>query len=122
MISRPWQPNAGFAIVGTTVNRGAQCALPLSGGPRCRPVCELRQARTRIATQRTVSLFDFLAFTLRGPMSGASKRSLWLFRPTTEDLIELLHRSGFGEINHLSSAEAQRTCFLQRSDRLRARI
>ena len=32
MISRPWQPNAGFAIVGTTVNRGAPCALPLSGG------------------------------------------------------------------------------------------
>jgi hypothetical protein len=32
MISRLWQPNADFAIVGTTVNRGAQCALPLIGG------------------------------------------------------------------------------------------
>ena len=33
MISRLWQPNADFAIVGTTMNRGARSALPLIGGP-----------------------------------------------------------------------------------------
>lgn len=65
---------------------------------------------------------DDLALAQEAAARTATLAEPWLYRPTTEELIDQLRQSGFHDIDHLSPTEAQRTYFAQRLDQLRAPI